>query len=175
MTPLTGPLHAVALVLVAAGLSKLARPSQAGAALRTIGLPGARAVVRALAVAEVAAGIAFVVGTGRAAAALLAAFHVGFAAVALVLRRRAADCGCFGHATPVTGVHLAVNVVVAAIAAAAVVDPVPSLGAAIDATPAGGVAYLLLVATLAFGEVLALTALADVQAAAGRLRAEAAS
>lgn len=171
MTPLTGPVHAVALVLVAAGGSKLARPSAAGAALRTIGLPGSRAVVRALAVAEIAAGSAVVAGTGRPAAAIVAAFHLGFTGVALVLRRRAADCGCFGQATPVTGVHLAVNVAVAAVAAAAVVDPVPSLGAAIGDTPAGGAAYAVLVATLAFGEVLLLTALADVQAAAGRLRA----
>jgi len=170
MSPLAGPLHAAALVLVVAAVAKARRPAAAGAALGTLGLPGSRGVVRALAVAEGAVALAVLAGLGAPAAAALAATHLGFVAVADGLRRRSADCGCFGDAAPVTGAHLAVNAVVAVLAAAAIVDPVPSVGNALAGTPGFGVTYGVLVAALAAGEVLLLTALAELQSAARALR-----
>lgn len=169
MSALSGPVHAVALVLLLAGVGKLARPAAAGAALRALRLPGTRAAVRALAVAEVVVAVAVLAGAGAPAAAALAALHVGFAAAAVALRRRSATCGCFGEATPVTGVHLVANGLAAAVAVAATVDTVPSLASAFADTPAAGVPYVALVAVLAAAHVLALTALADLQAAGARL------
>jgi hypothetical protein len=175
MTPLTGPLHAAAVVLLLAGLAKALRPAAAGIALRTVGLTGGRALVRALATVEIAVGAAVLSGTRPSlAAGALAALHVGFVGVAAGLRRRSADCGCFGEAAPVTGTHLVVNLLVAAAAGvAAVTGDLPSAGAAIGGTPGAGVPYALLVGVLAAGELLCLTALADLQAAAASRRGRA--
>lgn len=171
MTPLAGPIHAVALVLLLAGAAKAVRPSATIAALRIVGLPASPAAVRALAGVEVVVAGATLAGTGAAAAVALAAVHVGFAAVAVVLRRRSADCGCFGDASPVTATHVVVNLAAAAVVTAAVLDgDVPSIGAAMAATPGAGVPYAVLVGVLAAGEVLCLTALAEVQAAAAAVR-----
>ena len=168
MTSLAGPLHAAALVVLTAGLAKVAKPTAAGTALRALGLPGSRLVVRSIAVVELAVAAVVLAGAddGRAPAAALAALHLGFAAVAAALRARSATCGCFGDAAPVTGIHVAANLLVAAVAlGAAAAGDVPSLGAAAGFTPAAGVPYLLLVGTLAFAEITALTALAEVQVA----------
>lgn len=168
MTPLAGPLHAAALVLVLAGVAKWIRPGTTAAALRTVGLPASRPAVRAVAAVELAVAATVLTGTAGAAAPLaLGMVHLGFAGVAARLWRQAADCGCFGRGAPVTGTHLATNVAVAAIALTVAVDGrVASVGAAAGATPGAGVPYLLLVAVLAAGEVLCLTALADLRAAA---------
>lgn len=169
MTSLAGPLHAAALVVLAAGAAKAARPTPAGTALRVLGLPGSRVAVRAIAAGEVAVAALVLAGAdgGRGPAAALAALHLAFAAVAAALRARSATCGCFGEASPVTGIHIAANLLVAVVALlAAGGGDVPSLGAAVGSTPGAGLPYLLLVVTLAFAEITALTALAEVQAAA---------
>ncbi len=170
MTPLAGPLHAAALVVVVAAVAKAGRPAAAGAALRALGLPGSRAAVRALAAVELAIAFAALVG-GRPAATALAALHLGFAAVAVGLRARSATCGCFGEASPVTGTHVVANLAVAAVALLAAADgDVPSLGAALGATPAAGVPYGVLLGVLAAAQVAALTALAELQSATRALR-----
>jgi hypothetical protein len=174
VSALVGPLHAAAAVVAVAGVAKLLRPAAAAAALRTVGLPGTRAAVRVVAAGELAVAASVLAGFdgGRAPAAALAALHLGFAAVAAALRARSATCGCFGEAAPVTGTHLVANVAVAAVAlAAAATGDLASVGAAAGDTPGAGVPYLLLVATLAAAEITALTALADAQTAAARLRA----
>ena len=166
MTSLVGPLHAAAAVVLVAGAAKLARPTAAATALRVLRLPGSRAAVRAIAVVELAVAALVLAGAGggRAAVAALAALHLGFAAVAAALRARSATCGCFGAAAPVTGTHVVVNLVVAALALAAVAGgDVPSFGAEVGATPGAGVPYALLVGVLAAAEIAALTALAEVQ------------
>jgi len=151
------------------------RPAAAGIALRAVGIAGGRATVRTLAVLEVAVGAAVLTGTRPSLAlAALAVLHVGFLAVAAGLRRRSATCGCFGDASPVTGTHLMVNLTVAAVAGvAAVTGDLPSVGAAIGGTPGAGVPFTLLVGVLAAGEVLCLTALAELQTAAAALRGRA--
>jgi hypothetical protein len=166
MTSLVGPLHAAALVVLAAGAAKAARPAATATAMRLIDLPGSRAAVRAVAAGEVAVAVLVLGGVdgGRAPAAALASLHLAFAAVAAALRARSAACGCFGQAAPVTVTHLVANLAVAGVAlAAAASGDVPSLGAAAGATPAAGIPYVLLVVTLAAAEITALTALADVQ------------
>jgi hypothetical protein len=167
MTSLAGPLHAAALVVLVAAAAKVVRPTAAAAALRSLGLPGTRSAVRVIAAAEAVVAVAVLAGVdgGRPPAAALAALHLGFAAIAAALRARAATCGCFGEATPVTGTHLVVNVAVAGLAlAAAATGDIASVGAAAGATPAAGAPYLLLMLTLAAAEITVLTALAEVQA-----------
>ena len=71
-----------------------------------------------------------------------------------------------------TGVHLVANAAVAVVAfLGAAAGDVASLGAAVGATPAAGVPYVVLVATLAVAEIACLTARAEAQTAAARLRA----
>ena len=176
MMVLAGPIHAAAAVVVLAALAKAVRPAATGVALRTIGLPGSRVAVRALAAVELAVAAAALTGLagGRPGAAALAALHLGFASAAASLRARAATCGCFGEATPVTGVHVAANVVVAAVAlAGAAAGDVASVGAAVGATPAAGVPYVVLAVTLAVAEGACLTALAGAQVEASRVRGQA--
>lgn len=169
MTVLAGPLHAAAVVVAVAAVAKLRRPAPAGVAMRTLGLPGSRWFVRAVAVGEAAVAAAAFAG-GRAGAAALAALHLGFAAVAAALRARSASCGCFGEATPVDGTHVVANLVVAAVALGAAADGiVPSLTAALEGTPAAGVPYAVGVAVLAAAEIACLTALPDAHAAARRV------
>jgi hypothetical protein len=166
MTSLAGPLHAAALVVLVAAAAKVVRPTAAATALRSLGLPGSRSAVRVIAAVEAGAAIAVLAGVdgGRAPAAAFAALHLGFAAIAAALRARAATCGCFGEATPVTGTHLVVNVAVAGLAlAAAATGDVASVGAAAGDTPAAGAPYLVLMLTLAAAEITVLTALAEVQ------------
>jgi Methylamine utilisation protein MauE len=171
MTPLAGPVHAAALVLAVAGFAKFARPAGTAAALRTLRLPGTRLAARALGAVEIALAIAVLAGTGAGAAAAVALLHVGFALAAVVLQRRSTACGCFGDGAPVTGVHVAAAVVVATLFAIAVFDEVPSLAAAVDATPAAGIPYAVLAGLLAAGEVLCLTALPAAQVAARNVSA----
>ena len=166
MPSLVGPLHAAAVVVLVAGVAKAIRPTAAATALRVLGLAGSRSIVRAVAAVEVAVAVLVLVGAGggRPPVAALAALHLGFAAVAAGLRARSATCGCFGEAAPVTGIHLVANVAVAAAAlVTAAGGDVPSFGAAVGATPAAGLPYALLVATLAFAEITALTTLADLK------------
>ena len=166
MSSLAGPLHAAALVVLTAGAAKALRPAVAATALRSLRLPGGRTGVRVVAVGEAGVAVAVLAGLdgGRAPVAALAALHLGFAAVAAALRARAATCGCFGAASPVTGTHIAVNVAVAVAAlAAAAAGDVESIGAVAGDTPGAGVPYLLLVVALAAAEITLLTALADVQ------------
>jgi hypothetical protein len=110
--------------------------------------------------------VAVLAGAGSVVAAGAALLHIGFAIAAVALLRRSSACGCFGGAAPVTGVHVATAVVAATLFAIAVFDAVPSLAAAVDATPAAGIPYALLAGLLAAGEVLCLTALPEAQVAA---------
>jgi hypothetical protein len=165
MSTVAGPVHAAALVLAAAGLAKLLRPTGTVAALRTLGLPGSRVSARTLGAAEVLIGGAVLGGVGAAAVAA-ALLHVGFAVAAAALRRTEANCGCFGAGAPVTAVHIGAALLAAGFLAAAAIDGTASLGEAVAATPAAGLPYVLLVGLLAAGEVLSLTVLPETQVAA---------
>jgi hypothetical protein len=112
-----GTFLAAAALLVLAGVPKLADPMPLVRALRSARLPASRALVRVLAAAEVAVGVAAVVRPGRVTAVAVAGSYVAFTAfVALTLRRGGVlgSCGCFGRPdTPPTHAHLAVTAVFA--------------------------------------------------------------
>ena len=93
---LTPPFLVAALVLCAAAAAKLRRPAAAARALGDAGLPGTAGLVRAFAAGELALGIWSLSAPSRSAAAALGSVYLLFAALALLLTRRAAACGCFG-------------------------------------------------------------------------------
>jgi hypothetical protein len=126
---LTGPYLIAALTLCVAGLAKLRAPNAAARAMRAAGLPGSPLAIRLFAGVELAlGGVAAAVATPATAAAL-AAVYGGFAALALVLHHRGAECGCFGDsgapASPLQSAISALLAVVCALAAAGATHGIP--------------------------------------------------
>ncbi|MEO9224029.1 MAG: MauE/DoxX family redox-associated membrane protein [Acidimicrobiales bacterium] len=131
-----GGLYAVALLLGGAGIAKVARPVAVTRALAAAKLPGWHQV-RGLPIGQlvgmaeiVAAAIALAFGN-RSTAGIVAAFYVVFAAVAwrmLVVATHREPCGCFGETrTPISPIHVVVDLIAAAAAAFAVVSPPGSI------------------------------------------------
>jgi hypothetical protein len=150
---LTGPFAIAALVVAIAGMAKLRAPATAAAALVTLGLPGARKLVRLAALAELALAGWCVASPGRWGAVALAAAYAGFTAVAALLARRRASCGCFGGDAVVSAIHMVLSPLLGLIcAAAAVWTPTAVLAA-------GSVPLVLGVAGAAYAIVLAYTEL----------------
>jgi hypothetical protein len=157
---MTPPFLVAALVLCAAGTAKLRAPATAGTALRMLGLPGDAALVRLLALGEVALATWALAAPSRAVAAAVACLFVCFAAVALLLVRRHASCGCFGaDHTPASPVQAVVSAVIAALCAGVAAAGPHGLGWVLDrpAGQAGVVTVAVLAASCA--AVLAYTAL----------------
>ncbi|HKO28061.1 MAG TPA: MauE/DoxX family redox-associated membrane protein [Solirubrobacteraceae bacterium] len=112
---LAPPFLVASLVLCVAGLAKLRAPSTAAAAIGT--RPG---VIRALALGELALGLACVAHPTRVLAVALALLYGLFAIVAVLLRRRRVACGCFGDDDlPVSQAHVIASELLCALAAAA--------------------------------------------------------
>lgn len=130
---MVGLLAAWALLLAVAGGGKLARPRPAATALLSTGLPGTKVlgrarVVRLTGLAEILVAVAVFVVGGPVSAALVAASYLLLTLVGLAMLRAAPgqDCGCFGSkAQPITGWHLAVNIIGIGIGAAATLWPQP--------------------------------------------------
>lgn len=180
MSVLAGPLFALAAVVAAAGVLKLARPASAVAALRTAGLPHDEVLVRLLGAAEIVLAAAVLALGGRLPALLLAAAYAGFAgfaAVLMVRSDRAASCGCFGVASsaPTTPLHVGVNVVAALVGLAAMVWPVAGIADVVAAQPAFGVPFLLLTGAAAWLVVATLTTVPELLAAAALVRGDSAA
>ena len=118
-------------LLCVAGVAKALRPDDTALAMAVLA-PGrpplrlVRAVVRCGALAEAALGAVAILLPRPATAALVALSYLAFFAVAAYARWRGgplATCGCFGRAdTPATALHLVVNLVLAAAAAAVALD-----------------------------------------------------
>lgn len=161
-----------ALVLIWAGAAKAMRPHGTVRALRAAGLPSHALGVRALAVVEMAVGLAAAAGGRPGTAGMTASYAVLAAFVALAIRRRwsLSSCGCFGVAdAPPTASHLAVNVVFTVVAAAAVVTGArPSLEG--FTRHPGDAAALGLVAVVTAGLVVLTLTRLPALAAAGRSR-----
>ena len=170
MSPVAGPLFAAALVLGVAGMIKLTTPAPTRVALRTAGLPGTVLAARALGMIEVAIALYTLAWGGRLASGLVALAYIGFAGFSLVVinkTRGQAPCGCFGASeAPLTNLHVAVDLALAAVAVAAVADPVPGLFAVATDTPLFGVPFLGFIVLLAWLVQVLLTALPELQAAA---------
>ncbi|HWE32211.1 MAG TPA: MauE/DoxX family redox-associated membrane protein [Solirubrobacteraceae bacterium] len=126
---LTGPYLIAALTLCVAGLAKLRAPSAAARAMRAARLPANVLAIRTVAGGELALGAAAAMLATPATAVALAAVYAAFAALALVLHRRGAECGCFGDsgmpASPLQSAISALLAVVCALAAAASTHGIP--------------------------------------------------
>lgn len=167
-----GPLFAASVLLLIAGVLKFVRPAAAVAALRSAGLPAPALFGRALGAGEVAIAVVAVGWGGRLPAAAVAAAYAGFAAfAALVLRRQGAmsSCGCFGVAdSPLTSLHVVINVAIASVAVWAVIAPVPGIGEVLAGQPLAGVPFAALTLLGAWLVEISLTALPAVQRAAAQ-------
>lgn len=151
---LLGPLASVALLLVAAGASKLRAPAAAAAALASLGVASrsSRPLARALGLAEVAVGFSVLLSGRRVALVTLLLAQLGFVAVtAVLLRRPLVPCGCFGapHA-PATRAGLATNALATAVVAAAVFAPPAPLAETLIDQPLAAATVTLLSATAAW-------------------------
>ncbi|MGH9186042.1 MAG: MauE/DoxX family redox-associated membrane protein [Acidimicrobiales bacterium] len=142
--------HAAAGLLVLSGGSKLWSPTATATALAALKVPGVGGTARLLGAGEIGVGgLALLVG-GWIAGLAVATAYVGFAVVALVLRASAdpVGCGCFGRAsTPPTLLHAAVDLALAAAAAATLINPMQGVVRILGDQPLAGVPYVMLVVT----------------------------
>lgn len=117
--------------MLVAGLTKLRSPSATQEALRELGLPARTPLARVLGAAEVCLGALCILLPGRVETAILASAYLTLAAtVGLRLLRgeRRAPCGCFGDSSAPTNFgHLLLNLICAAVAVAATIQPPPAL------------------------------------------------
>ena len=134
MPALTGPALTTALLLAFAGATKAVDPAMTVGALRALGLPSSRTLVRVGAAAELLVGLLAATAGWALVWWLVAASYLAFAAFVLAAMRAGTmvgSCGCFGRKdTPPHPIHVVVNVALAATAAAAAVRDV---GAPLDA------------------------------------------
>lgn len=148
---LAGPVAVVATLVVVAGLAKVRRPQPAASSLRSVGVRARTGGVRALGLAEAAAGTGALLLGGGALVGAVALLYLGFAAfVAVAIGRGTTEgCGCFGaEGPPPRRSHLVVNLAAAVVAAAgAATGAWPGLGAVLAAQPLAGLPFLVLVAT----------------------------
>ncbi len=160
MLSLSGPFLAAALLLVAAGVLKVADPAPLVRALRSVGLRAPASAVRALAAGEAALGLAAVLTGSRVAAAGVALSYAAFTvfvAVALARGGVLASCGCFGKQdVPPTRAHIAVTAALALVATAVAVRPLGSLPTVLGAGPAEGLPLLVATAAVAATAYLVL-------------------
>ncbi|SHG17658.1 hypothetical protein SAMN05443575_1585 [Jatrophihabitans endophyticus] len=162
---------AAALLLVASGAAKVARPQATTATVdslvgRLLPRPRRRPLLRVAArlvgVGEVAVGVVVLAVGGRPAAVLLAAAYLVFAAVAARLATAAdpVSCGCFGRSDAPVGVpHVVLDLAAAAVAIAAIGAGLPAGGGLFDDGAAVAVGGPLLVALVTWSAYLAITAL----------------
>jgi Methylamine utilisation protein MauE len=134
MPTLTGPALTAALLLVFAGATKAVDPATTAGALRALGLPSSKILVRLGAAAELLLGLLAVIAGWVAVWWLVAASYLAFAAFVVAALRAGTmlgSCGCFGREdTPPHPLHVVIDVALAATAAAAAVRDV---GAPLDA------------------------------------------
>src|SRR5439155_2745375 len=158
-----GPYVVAAVVLAIGGALKVSAPETTARALAGVGLRIPVALVAAGGGVEVGVGVgALAVGT-RPFAVLVAVSYAAFAAfvaVALVRGVPISSCGCFGREdTPPTGVHVAVDVGLAAVATAVAGGRGGTLAGVVRAQPLAGVPFLVLTAACVYLVYIALTVL----------------
>ncbi|HEX4726888.1 MAG TPA: MauE/DoxX family redox-associated membrane protein [Jatrophihabitans sp.] len=161
-----GLLGAAALLLAAAGASKLIRPT--GSALTAARLPGAGwlsgpAATRAGGSLELGIAVAALLLGGRAGAGLLALCYACLAAmsVRLMTVARGADCGCFGRPSRISHWHTAINLGYLLTGLVGLYRPAGSLATLLADRPGYGLLVLMAAMTLAYLSYLTMTALPE--------------
>ena len=159
---------AAALLLAAAGLAKIRRPSPTRSALAAAGIPGAQRLGAKVAnrlsgAVELAiAALALLVG-GRVAAASIALVYLVLAGLSarMMSIESGQDCGCFAKPVAVSHWHTAVNVGCMVAGLLALVIPADSLISRFGDSPGIAAALLLSAAVLAYLCYLVMTALPE--------------
>jgi hypothetical protein len=166
---------AVAILLGAAALAKLAAPAAGARALRQalpfLGHYGLLA--RCAGLAELGVAV-FAIGWGsRFAATLLTAAYLAFAAVSgrLLAVAAGSDCGCFGAvSSPVRPMHVAGTVVAAALAATGIAWPPGAAAHGLADQPLAGMPLVVGALLVAWLGYLTFTALPDLLTAQAELK-----
>jgi hypothetical protein len=162
-------------LLIVAGVAKAIHPDDTARAIGGSVRP-MRWMVRFLATFEVVVGLAALARPGTLTGALVAASYAFFAGVVATVRVRGgplATCGCFGRPdTPATWLHVGINLLFAAAAAAvAVASWSGSLITVLGHQPAHGLPLLFASAVALWLTVQALSTLPRLESAR-RQRAE---
>lgn len=148
MDVLAGPFLAVSGLAALGGALKVARPDDTTRAIRLMGLPVTRTLVRVLGAGEgVVATVAAASGARLAVAAVAASYllFATFVAVAVARRLPISSCGCLGQLdTPPSVAHVVIDLLAAAIATAVALRPTGSLASVLARQPAHGIPLLLL-------------------------------
>jgi hypothetical protein len=160
-------------LLMAAGSAKAVRPDDTARALSAVvpmSVGSLRRLVRVGSVGEAVLGLAALATPRPALAAAVGVSYASFAVFVAIARRRGgaiASCGCFGTPdTPATGLHVVVNVVLAASAAGvAAAGTGGSIVSILAAQPGHGVPLVVASAVGAWLTYLAVSVLASVRAA----------
>lgn len=159
----SGPVTAVVILLLIAGVQKVVDPSTTAGAMRMAKLPSSPNLVRLLGAGEAAVAAAFLIWGGPIPAAMAAALYLGFAwfvANALLRKLPISSCGCLGSTeTPPTLVHVVMNLASAGVLIWAVIAPIGPLGGVVGSDLGVLVAYLLLVGVSTFMLYALLTVL----------------
>jgi hypothetical protein len=148
MPALTGPALMAAALLAVAGALKVVDPEMTVGALRALRLPSSPLAVRAGAAAELALGVAAIAVGEPVLWWAVAASYLAFAAFVVAALRAGTmvgSCGCFGREeTPSHAVHVALDLGLAAVAAAmALADPAAPIAAVADRPGVGAVVIAL--------------------------------
>jgi hypothetical protein len=142
-----------ALMLAVGGVLKARRPAGTTGALRELGFAVPPAVIRIGGAAEVAVGVAAVVGVGPVPPALVGLSYGLFAGFVIMALRRGtplSSCGCFGETdTPPGWGHVVLNVIAAAVSVAWALQPRPDAVHAVSSQPGAGIPLVLMVVVAA--------------------------
>ncbi len=155
---------AAAVLLIVSGLLKVRDPAPTVEFLGSIGSgsssgsgvgPRQNGAVRLIGGFEIAVGVVGLVVGGTFPALVVAALYLLFAGlVGRAMRLGLSSCACFGSAdTPPSAVHLAIDLVLAAVSVAAVGADTPV--DVMDSQPLGGLLFVVVVGVVA-GALLAL-------------------
>ena len=157
---LSGPFLIAALTLCVAGVAKLRSPAAALSTLRAAHLPGGTVAIRVFAGGEVTLGIVAALSPRTISAVALACLYAGFAALALVLHRRGAACGCFGDArTPASPSQSAISAALAAVCAVAAASRPPGVTWILERSPAIATCLVIGISGAVFATVVAYSEL----------------
>lgn len=162
---------AAAVLLVLSGAAKLRHPAASAGTVAFVLRRPSRTVplVRVLAVAELAVGVAFLARGGWLLAGLVALAFAGFAVVSVVLLAadRRSPCGCFGRSdAPISRAHVLTNVICCGAGIGVALRPVGALGGFAGAAPTVavvGTMQIVLLAALGYLSLTAVPALAAIR------------
>jgi hypothetical protein len=140
-------------LLATSGAVKFVRPLPTSRAMYAAGLPGSDALSRVIGAVELVTGIWFLAAPSLASGLVLAGIYLAFTAFVaflVVARPAASSCGCAGSKdVPPSWIHAALNLLAAAAALAAALNPPAGLVPTVTGLGIVGVPFVIGVLTAA--------------------------